>query len=227
VISGQVRYLTGSDMSSGGISAMVGVWTLFAPVALALLPLAPAGGSIMSADSTLVSRVYCHDNVPMLSLRPSRWAGATAVEVIGDVDLASAPVFTDLVDDITRDRLDRVVLDLARVTFFCAAGAVLHARDAIAAAGGELVLFDTADPAQRMTVPFPDFSAIDPRPAGPMRQTSAAGLGEAPDSTPAAPAVRPAARSGGPPVPPHLRFGRRVRVERHSSGRRQGTQGLC
>jgi hypothetical protein len=92
---------------------MVGVWTVSAPVALALVPLAPAGGSVMSADSTRVSQIYYHDNVPMLSLRPSRRAGAMVVEVIGDVDPANAPLFTDLADDITRDRPDRGELDLA------------------------------------------------------------------------------------------------------------------
>jgi len=78
----------------------------------------------------------------MLCLRVTDRGGATVVEVIGELDLGSAHLLTDCVDQIAGDRPNRVVLDLARVSFFCADGlrALLHARDTITATGGQLLL---------------------------------------------------------------------------------------
>ena len=142
----------------------------------------------MSADPTLALLTYSHDNAPTLSLRPYRSAGATVVKVAGDVDPDSAPLLVDLADGVAGDRPGRVVLDLARVSFFCAAGisALLRVCGTIATAGGELVLrgpspkvrlvfaltgasklfrFDTADPTWHLTASTADRSRVDREPA--------------------------------------------------------------
>jgi anti-anti-sigma factor len=65
-----------------------------------------------------------------------------SITVTGEIDLSTAHLLTELVEQVVADRPTRVVLDMAEVSFFCADGlrALLHARDTVAAAGGQLVL---------------------------------------------------------------------------------------
>jgi anti-anti-sigma factor len=114
----------------------------------------------MSVDQIRVPLVFHHDdNKPTLSLRVTDRGGATVVEVIGELDLASAHLLTDCVDRIAGDRPDRVVLDLTGVSFFCADGlrALLHARDTVTGTGGQLLLRAPSANARRVL----DLTAAD------------------------------------------------------------------
>ncbi|MGK5740329.1 STAS domain-containing protein [Micromonospora sp. URMC 103] len=80
---------------------------------------------------------------PILTLVLSREGPAALVEARGEVDMASAPLLTDLVDTVlTRHAPAVLVLDLSGVTFFCAAGvtALFTARQRAASAGCMLVV---------------------------------------------------------------------------------------
>jgi anti-anti-sigma factor len=58
--------------------------------------------------------------------------------------MSNAHLLTELAEDILRDKPPRLVLDLPRVTFFCAAGvrALLRIRRAVTAGAGQLILRD-------------------------------------------------------------------------------------
>jgi len=80
--------------------------------------------------------------------KPIMWLGLTnhnpvmAITVCGELDSDTAPHLTNLVEDIAADRPEQVIIDLAKVTFCCAAGlnALLRANDIITGAGGRLLL---------------------------------------------------------------------------------------
>lgn len=77
-----------------------------------------------------------------LLLRLTRRGSAISITVTGEIDISTAHLLTELVEQVVEDRPTRVVLDMAEVSFFCADGlrALLRARDTVAAAGGQLVL---------------------------------------------------------------------------------------
>jgi anti-anti-sigma factor len=81
---------------------------------------------------------------PHLTLRMSRSGPVTVVTVEGEVDGDNAHLIPELVESLTGDATQRLILDLARVTFVSAAGvaAFLHVRNTLAATGGQLVLRD-------------------------------------------------------------------------------------
>lgn len=78
---------------------------------------------------------------PVLSLA-LRCGPITVIELSGDIDMSTTHLITNLVTDVAKNSPSRVILDMTEVTFFCAAGinALLHARETIKDAGGELLL---------------------------------------------------------------------------------------
>jgi anti-sigma B factor antagonist len=76
----------------------------------------------------------------------------TVIRISGELDMGSAPLLTDLIGALVGRRPRRVVVDMADVTFLCAAGlrALIQARDMIIAAGGCLVLRAPSRPTRRI-----------------------------------------------------------------------------
>jgi anti-anti-sigma factor len=62
----------------------------------------------------------------------------------GAVDADNAHLISELVDSLTRNQSQRLVLDLAQVAYLSAAGveALLRVRDAVTARAGRLILRD-------------------------------------------------------------------------------------
>jgi anti-anti-sigma factor len=82
------------------------------------------------------------DGIPVLSLWLTCHGEVTVIGISGELDLATIHLLTELVDRVAADRPARVVLDMAHVTFFCAAGltALLQAQETIVGMGGQLML---------------------------------------------------------------------------------------
>ena len=74
------------------------------------------------------------------------------ITVGGEMDMSTVPQLEDLIDQVVQQRPQLVVLDLADVAFFCAAGvsALIRSRDAVAAAGGQLLLRALSAKTQRV-----------------------------------------------------------------------------
>ena len=81
---------------------------------------------------------------PLLSLDLRCCGTRTIIEVSGELDMHTAHLLTELVEQTAQHRPTEVVLDMANVSFFCADGlrALLHARHTVATAGGQLLLRD-------------------------------------------------------------------------------------
>jgi anti-anti-sigma factor len=96
----------------------------------------------MSISQVSVAEQVGRDAEPLLSVHLASRGHVTVIEVTGELDLSTVHLLAELVDHVARARPASVVLDMAKVSFFCAAGlrVVLNARDTIAAAGGRLVL---------------------------------------------------------------------------------------
>jgi anti-anti-sigma factor len=79
---------------------------------------------------------------PLLLLRVVRDHPIVVIEMCGEIDMSTAHLVTNLVDDVVGHRPARVVLDMANVSFFGAAGvhALLHAHERVTAVGGSLLL---------------------------------------------------------------------------------------
>jgi anti-anti-sigma factor len=82
------------------------------------------------------------DTRPLLSVDLSRDGDVAVITICGELDMGTAGMLTELVQHVAREHPERVVLDMAKVSFFCADGlrALMRARDAVATAGGQLVL---------------------------------------------------------------------------------------
>jgi anti-sigma B factor antagonist len=82
------------------------------------------------------------DGTPIMSLALANHSPVTAITVCGELDRDTAPHLTELVEHIAAGRPERIVIDLANVSFFGAAGltALLQANDIITSAGGRLLL---------------------------------------------------------------------------------------
>jgi anti-anti-sigma factor len=99
-------------------------------------------GGIMSTDYLSVPVVCGHDaEVTLLSLTLT-CGPMTVVELSGDLDMSTTHLITELVTHIAKSSPSQVILDMADVNFFCAAGlnALLHAQNTIKDAGGQFVL---------------------------------------------------------------------------------------
>jgi len=110
------------------------------------------------------------DGKPILSLTLTCHEDIKVIVINGELDLATVHVLMELVDRVAVDRPARVVLDMAGVTFFCAAGlnALLQAQQAVTGVGGRLLL----RPPSRVTrtvLTITDTAhmfLVDPSPAG-------------------------------------------------------------
>jgi anti-anti-sigma factor len=81
----------------------------------------------------------------LLTLRLPESGPVTVIEVVGDLDIATAHLLTEFVEAALHPQPPMiVVLDLAGLRFFCAAGvgALLQVRDAAAAHAAQLILRD-------------------------------------------------------------------------------------
>jgi anti-anti-sigma factor len=89
---------------------------------------------------------------PVLSLNLFSDGPDVLIRMSGEIDLGTAHLLTELIAHVTRQCPERVVLDMARVSFFCADGlrALIHARDTITAAGGQLLLRDPSVTTRRV-----------------------------------------------------------------------------
>jgi anti-anti-sigma factor len=105
----------------------------------------------MSIEELSDSLIFSGDE-PLLSLHLVGRGPVVLIEVGGEMDVSSVHLLTELVQHVTRDRPARLVLDMAKVSFFCTDGlrALLHARDTITAAGGQLVLRAPSPQTRRM-----------------------------------------------------------------------------
>lgn len=81
-----------------------------------------------------------------MCLELDRSGPAIVVRVRGEIDLDNAHLLPELVDGLGDLALQRLVLDLAQVTFFGAAGvrALLETRRAVTGKGGRLIVTNPA-----------------------------------------------------------------------------------
>src|SRR4051794_22016371 len=88
------------------------------------------------AISQDIGQIACLDAVISTDTTGSR------VQLRGELDLTTAPQLARLLDQLRRDGHHQITLDLSGLEFLCAAGlaVLLHADQALRAAGGRLVL---------------------------------------------------------------------------------------
>jgi anti-anti-sigma factor len=98
----------------------------------------------MSTDQICIHAAAPARAQPPLCVELVGCGSTTVIEVRGDVDVSTVHLLTDLVEQVAVHCPARLVLDLAKVTFFCAAGlrGLMHAREVVTAAGGRLLLRD-------------------------------------------------------------------------------------
>jgi anti-anti-sigma factor len=106
----------------------------------------------MSIQQVSVQASVDCDEEPLLSLELTNHGTVTVITISGELDMSTAALFTDLVEAAVGARSSRVVVDMAKVTFLCAAGlrGLIQARDMITAGGGRLVLRAPSRPTRRM-----------------------------------------------------------------------------
>jgi anti-sigma B factor antagonist len=108
----------------------------------------------MSTKQPRVPMTVEIDGTPVMALGMTNHSPVTAITVCGELDNDTAPHLTDLVERVAADRPEQVIIDLANVTFFCAAGlnALLRANDIITGAGGRLLLRSPSPQIQRILI---------------------------------------------------------------------------
>ena len=96
----------------------------------------------MSTEQVYVPVIVTCDGTPIMSLSLANHRDVAAITVSGELDLDTAPLLIDLVERVAAAHPDRVIIDMANVTFICAAGitALMRAHNMITGAGGRLVL---------------------------------------------------------------------------------------
>jgi anti-sigma B factor antagonist len=96
----------------------------------------------VSVEKISDNRTVTRTGAPLLCVRLISFRTPTVIEISGEVDLRSAHLITEVVDRVARYHPSHVVLDMAKVGFFCAEGlrALLRARATVTAAGGQLLL---------------------------------------------------------------------------------------
>ena len=79
---------------------------------------------------------------PIMSLCLTCQDDVKTIVISGELDLDTVHLLTELVDRVAAERPTRVLIDMADVTFFCAAGlaALLRARETITGIGGRLTV---------------------------------------------------------------------------------------
>ena len=106
----------------------------------------------MSTEQIYVPVIVTCDGAPFMSLSLANHRDVAVITVSGELDLDTVPLLIDLVERVAAAHPDRVIIDMANVTFICAAGitALLKAQDMITGAGGRLVLRAASAQTQRI-----------------------------------------------------------------------------
>lgn len=96
----------------------------------------------MSTEQAPLARSADPYRAPHLTLQMSRSGPVTLVGVTGEVDADNAHLIAELVDSLTSNQSQRLVLDLENVTYLSAAGveALLRVRDTVTVRAGQLIL---------------------------------------------------------------------------------------
>lgn len=118
----------------------------------------------MTTQQTSIPLIVRAGEEPLLSLDMTSRGTGTAITIGVEPDMSTTRPLVDLAKLLSRARPDQVVLDLAAVTFLCAAGlrALLQARDTLAAVGARLVLRALSSPTRRiLTISGADFLPVD------------------------------------------------------------------
>jgi anti-anti-sigma factor len=110
-----------------------------------------ASGGVMSIEQADVRVPVNSDGQPALSLSLTSQGDTAVIAVAGEIDIDTAHLLTEIVDPVSAD-LSCVVIDMANVTFFSAAGlnALLRARQTVNGLGGRLVLRAPSRATQRI-----------------------------------------------------------------------------
>ena len=106
----------------------------------------------MSTEQSLVPVTVDLDGTAVMWLGLGNHSPVPANSVCGELDADTAPHLTDLVECVAAGRPKQVIIDMAGVTFFCAAGlnALLRANDIVTSAGGRLLLRSPSPQTQRI-----------------------------------------------------------------------------
>ena len=106
----------------------------------------------MSTEQPLVPVTVDIDGTPIMWLGMANHSPVPAITVCGELDLDTAPYLTDLVEQVAACRPEQVIIDMADVTFLCAAGlnALLRANDIVTRTGGRLLLRSPSPQTQRI-----------------------------------------------------------------------------
>ena len=93
-----------------------------------------------------------NDETPLFGLRVSAEGGWWTVHLIGQLDLAQAPMVLDVADAVRQCQLAGVDLDLRGVTFIDSAGyrAVLDAATIIKSGGAQVRILDESSAVHRL-----------------------------------------------------------------------------
>lgn len=96
----------------------------------------------MSTQHLSVARPAGPDAEPPVLSAALSYGPVTVIRLSGELDMSTEHLITELVARVSQEHPSQVILDMAEVSFFCAAGitALLHARNTIKDAGGELLL---------------------------------------------------------------------------------------
>jgi len=78
----------------------------------------------------------------LISLELTTDGTVKVIKMAGELDMSTTPLFTELVEAVARRCPALVVVDMADVTFLCAAGlrGLIQAREMVAGYGGRLLL---------------------------------------------------------------------------------------
>jgi anti-sigma B factor antagonist len=108
----------------------------------------------MSTKQSRVPMTVALDGTPVMSLGLTTHGPVAAITVCGELDSDTAPHLTDLIERVAAGRPEQVIIDLANVSFFCAAGlnALLRANDIVTGAGGRLLLRRPSPQTQRILI---------------------------------------------------------------------------
>src|SRR5689334_25391234 len=106
----------------------------------------------MSTLQPLVAVTVDLDGTPIIWLGLANHSPVTAITVCGELDPYTAPHLIKLVERVAAGRPEQVIIDLANVSFFGAAGltALLRANEIITGAGGRLLLRSPSPHTQRI-----------------------------------------------------------------------------
>jgi anti-anti-sigma factor len=98
----------------------------------------------MSTHQRHFASTFDRDREPLMSIELTSCGPVTVIAVSGEIDMSNAHLLTELAEHAMRDEPLRLVLDLAKVTFFSSAGvhALFRIRRAVMAHAGQLILRD-------------------------------------------------------------------------------------